>query len=65
MSDTPSPPDARRELRTFKPRERCQINGYDCEIVRQARRTTFVKIVAGELAGAVVQLDRKRAVRGV
>ena len=50
-------------LKTLTPGERVTINGYVCEIVRQARRTTYVRIVVGELSGAVVQLDRNRDIR--
>lgn len=53
------------ELRTFKPRERCEINGYICQIVRQARRTTFVQIVEGELTGCTVQLKQTQVANRV
>lgn len=51
------------ELREIRPRERCYINGYLCEVIRQARRTTFVREIGGRLEGNVtVQMARKSKV---
>lgn len=52
----------RTEIRWVKPRERCRINGHLCEVSRQARRTTFVRVIEGEFVGATVQLPRKQVV---
>jgi len=52
-------------IKTLRPTERCTINGYECEIVRQARRTTFVRIVGPkdpDLVGVTVQLKREQKV---
>lgn len=51
------------EISTLRPRERCLINGYLCEVIRQARRTTFVREIGGRLEGNVtVQMGRKARV---
>lgn len=50
-------------LSTIRAGERCLRAGHEIEIERQARRTTFVHVVSGELKGARVQLDRKLLVR--
>lgn len=46
-------------VRWFHPGERCFVNGYEVEILRQARRTTFARVVDVRLPGRVtVQLGR-------
>jgi hypothetical protein len=49
-------------LKSLKPLDRCTINGYTVEVSRQARRTTFVRIVGGDLNGCTVQLPRDKMV---
>lgn len=47
-------------LRSLRPLESCLINGYRCEVVRQARRSTFLRVVDNRLPGrTVVQLEKK------
>lgn len=52
----------RMTIRSFKPRERCLVNGYLVEIERHARRTTFARVLDVRLPGrVVVQLDKRTA----
>lgn len=47
-------------IRTFKPRERCLVNGYLVEVERHCRRTSFVRVLDTRLPGYVrVQLDKR------
>jgi len=47
-------------VRSFRPRERCIVNGYLVEVERQSRRSTFVRVLDCRLPGrVVVQLDRR------
>ena len=55
----------RVQLKTLRPTASCEINGHACDIVRQARRTTYVRITRGELRGAIVQLPRTQSVKVV
>jgi hypothetical protein len=49
-------------IRSFRPGERCRVNGYLVEIERHARRTTFVRVLDLRLPGVVsVQLDKRTA----
>lgn len=46
-------------IRKFQPREQCCVNGYLVEIIRHARRTSFVQVLDTRLPGrVVVQLDK-------
>jgi hypothetical protein len=46
-------------IRSFKPRERCLVNGYLVEVERHARRTSFVRVLDVRLPGRVrVQLSK-------
>lgn len=47
-------------VRSFKPRERCLVNGYLVEVERHARRTSYVRVLDVRLPGRVlVQLDKR------
>lgn len=47
-------------MRSLRPLETCDVNGYQCEVLRQARRTTYLRVLDSRLPGrAVVQLDKK------
>lgn len=51
----------RVQLRDLDPGDHCRINGYLCEVERQARKTTFVHIIDDvDFAGVSVQLDREK-----
>jgi hypothetical protein len=48
-------------LREVEPRERCLVNGWLVEVERQARRTTFVRVIDRRMLvdePVVVQLSR-------
>lgn len=46
-------------IRSFKPREKCRVNGYLVEVERHARRTSFVRVLDTRLPGRVrVQLNK-------
>jgi hypothetical protein len=51
-----------REVRTLRPRQRFRWFGYECEVERQARRTTFARIISGDLQGVRIQIKRSAGI---
>jgi hypothetical protein len=53
-------------VRSFRPRERCTVNGYLVEVERHARRTTYVRVLDSRLPGrVVVQLEKATRAKAV
>jgi hypothetical protein len=50
-------------IRHVQPRHRCIWLGYELEVERQARRTTFARVVSGPLEGARLQLKHSKEVQ--
>ena len=51
-------------IRDFRPGELCRVNGYLVEVMRHARRTTFVRVLDLRLPGAVtLQLEKRTAAK--
>lgn len=67
MTEQTLPSGTRQPLSYYNPGERCTINGHLCEVVRQARRTTYVRIIDGEWSpekpSPTVQLNRDQGGR--
>lgn len=58
MSEASFPASVR--MSSLRPLEMCDVNGFRCEVLRQARRTTYLRVLDSRLPGrAVVQLDKK------